>query len=524
MPPKRRAVADVPDVSEFDLGTLTFVIESDTTPEFKCQVLDEILSAPEPPDDFAPEPLDESRMTLAGWAPKQDIEGLFSQKTRLDAIFDSGHYPIYKQVAERMFPQDRRGAVASVKGRGAKNLNRAGDKLEEIIDAVPEILPNSTSGLAFVDVCGAPGAFSSHLFAKRRAQMGWGITLRSGPQIHRTGRIVVAGVLPESETLGALISAGGYVASPIGDLDPPNLFQENTEIAWYPSLTARANFEIYWGPSGTGNVYEPRNLQGLAESVLSELVAYQSDQVDYPRRRSVWGVSVWTPEEKYDGVGVDVVGADGGFEIGPIDGVHFDNLQELFCARIIVSECLSALQTLRPEGGFVCKLFDTLSDLSATIVYLMMAAFRRVRMVKPSRSRASNSERYLACDGFRGRSLARPVLEVLTYAHAALFEGIPGVAPFSDLKSPWALYPLGGIKGSDRAAAKGRPKRGARGAAKSGDEKFLETFSASVGMLVRRQTAVLKQILDATASEVPPVAEAAAPRKRAARRAAPPSQ
>jgi hypothetical protein len=295
----------------------------------------------------------------------------------------------------------------------------------------------------------------------------------------------VAGVLSETETLGALIASGGYIASPIGDAEPPNLFSENREIEWYASLSGRSEFEVYWGPSGTGDVYDPRNLRGLAERVLAatDAVAAPAGLNAYPRRESVWGVSAWTPEASLDFSGADIVGADGGFEIPPSDGAHFDNFQELFCARIIVSECLSALQTLRPGGGFICKLFDTLSDLSASTIYLMLAAFDSVHVVKPERSRASNSERYLACAGFRGRAAARPVLELLTYAHSVLFIGVPGADAFVTLETPAMLYPMADVRG--------RPRR-------AGDARFRETFSASVTTLLKRQTEVLKLILDAT--------------------------
>lgn len=482
MPPKRRAATSAADVSA---GPLVFEIQSDTTSADKIRRLDELLNAALPPEDFVLGKIVASRMLDSGWATKRAATELFAQKTRLDAIFDSGQYPTYKRVGERLFPQDRSGGEGS-------NLNRAGDKLEEVLSAAPQ---DFGPKIAFVDVCGAPGAFSAYFLSSRPDSRGWGITLRSTPQIHRSGHIVIAGVIPESETLGALVSSGRCTATPVEnglefELPSPDLFHENTEIAWYPVLVKRPNFEVYWGPSGTGNVYLPANLRGLAETVLAETQRPPREN-SLPRRSEAWGHALWTPAEDHDESGADIVGADGGFELAPIGAVHYDNLQELFCARIVASECLSALQTLRPGGTFVCKLFDTLSDLSASVVYLMLAAFEAVKIVKPKRSRASNSERYLMCHGFHGRGAARPVLEVLTYAHEMLFLGIPGVDPLGLVETPLSLYPLADIQGA-------KLTRGFRG----GDVTFRKTFGASVTVLLERQTTTLRTVLDATDAEL----------------------
>lgn len=102
--------------------------------------------------------------------------------------------------------------------------------------------------------------------------------------------------------------------------------------------------------------------------------------------------------------GVDLATGDGGFEISVKDGEHKENMQELFSHRIKVSEVLYALETLKTGGSFVLKLFDTVSWLTISIVYLCARVFERVKVVKPFRSRVVNSERYLVCIHYCGDS------------------------------------------------------------------------------------------------------------------------
>ena len=119
-----------------------------------------------------------------------------------------------------------------------------------------------------------------------------------------------------------------------------------------------------WGEDGTGNVYPASNVNHLGEALSKERV-------------------------------VLAVG-DGGFTISKTQGgEHMENLQELFSTRIVLSELLVAVTTLAPGGNFVCKLFDTFSQLTASIIYAVGMLFEQTFVVKPRRSRVVNSERYL---------------------------------------------------------------------------------------------------------------------------------
>jgi len=133
------------------------------------------------------------------------------------------------------------------------------------------------------------------------------------------------------------------------------LKSENKSVMWYKKLYKSKRWKALWG-DGSGDIYKD----------LSFLKQYN----------------------------VDLVVADGGFNVNE-KGVHLEHLQELFSARIIVSELLGALFSLNDGGDFCCKIFDTFSQLSASIIYFVCLCFKEVYIIKPYSSRNVNSERYI---------------------------------------------------------------------------------------------------------------------------------
>jgi len=87
-----------------------------------------------------------------------------------------------------------------------------------------------------------------------------------------------------------------------------------------------------------------------------------------------------------------IVTADGGFDYSR----NF-NGQEINSCQIIYSECIVALNILRPNGCFVCKVFDIFSISMLQIIYLLTICFEQVHIYKPETSRPANSEKYLVC-------------------------------------------------------------------------------------------------------------------------------
>ena len=94
---------------------------------------------------------------------------------------------------------------------------------------------------------------------------------------------------------------------------------------------------------------------------------------------------------------VDIVTADGGFDFSD----DFNN-QEQKSYRIIFCECIGALATLKEGGMFICKIFDTFSRTTISMLQMLKSHFSKVIITKPNTSRPCNSEKYLICQGFQG--------------------------------------------------------------------------------------------------------------------------
>lgn len=102
----------------------------------------------------------------------------------------------------------------------------------------------------------------------------------------------------------------------------------------------------------------------------------------------------------------DLITADGGFD------VNFDpNSQEQLSLRLIFCECFTALNCQEKGGMFVCKLFDTFTNPTFQLIYIMMQFYDKCYIIKPRTSRYTNSERYLVCIGFVGLEGKEKVLE-----------------------------------------------------------------------------------------------------------------
>jgi 23S rRNA U2552 (ribose-2'-O)-methylase RlmE/FtsJ len=88
--------------------------------------------------------------------------------------------------------------------------------------------------------------------------------------------------------------------------------------------------------------------------------------------------------------------SDGGFDYS-----NNFNGQEIDSCQIIFSEMAIALQTLRKEGSFVCKVFDLFSITMVQLIYIVSHYFEKVYLYKPETSRPANSEKYLVCMYFK---------------------------------------------------------------------------------------------------------------------------
>ena len=139
-------------------------------------------------------------------------------------------------------------------------------------------------------------------------------------------------------------------------------------------LQKHPNVQLIYGPTKTGNIYEPCNQDECVKVV---------------------------------GTGAQLVTADGGFDFS--DDFH---AQEKSIVRLIISSSLILLRSVAFEGDIVLKLFDCNSPMTRDIISLLASCFVSWTLYKPVTSRPCNSEWY-----FLGKSAIRvrtPVINMLT--------------------------------------------------------------------------------------------------------------
>ena len=120
---------------------------------------------------------------------------------------------------------------------------------------------------------------------------------------------------------------------------------------------------IHHGEDGTGNIYNLKNQESFVHA-------------------SKPGVSLFT--------------ADGGFDFS----INYD-IQEERVFHLLVSSITTGIQTLAPDGHFIIKLFDILSEHTQFLIVLLSQCFKEWILYKPALSRPCNSERYFLGRGSR---------------------------------------------------------------------------------------------------------------------------
>ena len=131
-------------------------------------------------------------------------------------------------------------------------------------------------------------------------------------------------------------------------------------------LKKNPNVKINYGIDGTGNIYNVENIKEFSK-------LFNQD--------------------------ADLVTADGGFDFS----TNF-NKQEQSSLRIIFCEIVAALSIQKKGGAFVCKVYDTYTQVSISYLFLLHCLYDTVNIIKPFTSRPANSEKYLVCSGFKGIS------------------------------------------------------------------------------------------------------------------------
>lgn len=107
----------------------------------------------------------------------------------------------------------------------------------------------------------------------------------------------------------------------------------------------------------------------------------------------IFDVITSTPE------GVKLAVADGGFDT---DDPQFFQHQEFMSARLIMIEILIACRISAEGASFVLKVFDTVTDISIKLIWIISLFYENVSIFKPVSSRPANAERYVVATGFIG--------------------------------------------------------------------------------------------------------------------------
>ena len=128
-------------------------------------------------------------------------------------------------------------------------------------------------------------------------------------------------------------------------------------------LKNNKNVYIERGKDGTGNLYNPENLEKCMQ-------IYQNS--------------------------MNIITADGGFDFS----IAFDK-QENMAFRLILSQVMFALTMQKYKGHFILKVFDIFLRPTHELIYLLSCFYERVHIIKPNTSRAANSEKYIVCKFFK---------------------------------------------------------------------------------------------------------------------------
>lgn len=93
---------------------------------------------------------------------------------------------------------------------------------------------------------------------------------------------------------------------------------------------------------------------------------------------------------------MDLITGDGGFDFS----VDFNN-QEIASSKLLFCQIAYAIAMQKKGGTFVVKFFDTFTEFSSELLYLLTIVYNDVYFIKPCSSRQANSEKYVVCKQFR---------------------------------------------------------------------------------------------------------------------------
>ncbi len=99
-------------------------------------------------------------------------------------------------------------------------------------------------------------------------------------------------------------------------------------------------------------------------------------------------------KDKY-GSSMDLITGDGGFDFSE----DFNN-QEINIAALLFAQIAYALCLQKKNGKFILKIFDSFTQHTVDLLYILSSFYEKVYVSKPYTSRYANSEKYIVCKGF----------------------------------------------------------------------------------------------------------------------------
>lgn len=125
---------------------------------------------------------------------------------------------------------------------------------------------------------------------------------------------------------------------------------------------------------------------------------------------------------------MDIITGDGG-----VDFSFQYPQQEQVSTKLIMCQIAFALAMQKPGGTFILKVYDTFTQLSLELLFLLYNLYNQVILIKPNTSRFANSEKYVVCKGFRNNA----TFEIVKLFYRILAKPKPLIGPLFDFALPY---------------------------------------------------------------------------------------
>lgn len=149
---------------------------------------------------------------------------------------------------------------------------------------------------------------------------------------------------------------------------------KDSNFNWYKTLYNNKKWKELKGINGTGDIFVTDNILDAKNKTKNHniMLAVADGGISLPTSNSTSSMNL-----------------------------HMEHLQEIYSARLILSEFYTICEVLQSGGNFCCKLFDTFTAFTVSIIYLTTHLFDQCYIIKPLHSRRVNSERYLVGIGYK---------------------------------------------------------------------------------------------------------------------------